>query len=165
MQDPRFAETVILLVQYTSEGAMGVIINRPLDVKLSRALPGFEGFKKKNDLLYWGGPVGYEEVAVLFTSPEQPEDSFHVFGDVYYSASVAIIEEMANSRNRSRKYRVYAGYAGWAPGQLEFEVLSGDWHVFQATTETIFEKKSSDIWKDLIIFDSGEQVFLIPEKP
>jgi len=155
MQDPRFAETVVLLVQYTSEGALGVIINRPLDVKLSRALPGFEGFKKKDDLLYWGGPVGYQEVAVLFTSPKQPEDSFHVFGDVYYSASVAIIEEMANSRKRSRTYRVYAGYAGWAPGQLEFEVLNGDWHIFQANTETIFEKESSDIWKDLIIFDSS----------
>lgn len=165
MQDPRFAETVILLIQYDSDGAMGVIINRPFDVSLSRALPEFEGFRNKSDLLFWGGPVAFQQVSVLFTSSVMPENSFHVFGDIYYSASSDILEEMANSEDRSRKFRVYAGYAGWAFGQLDYELLRGDWHIFQANTETIFDKNSSDIWNDLIIFDSGEQVFLFPVRP
>ena len=149
IKDPRFAETVILLVDYSSEGAMGLIINRPTEVRLSAAFPAIEGLKQRKDTIYIGGPVGVERMFLLIRSAGATEESLRVFDDVSISSSEKVLRQMA-AGNSVRKFRVYAGYAGWSPQQLDQEVMRGDWHVLDADSGTIFDKRSSDIWPELI---------------
>lgn len=150
MRDPRFAEAVLLLVEYGTQGAMGLIINRPTDVKLSLAFPKIGGLKQSKDIIYVGGPVNPDRMFLLIRSKAVPDDSLHVFEDIYVSSSEKALRQMIGSANAGKRFHVYAGYAGWSPRQLDHEVMRGDWHIVQADARTIFDKKSSEIWPELI---------------
>ena len=150
IKDPRFAEAVIFLVDYSTGGAMGLVINRPSHAKLSGAFPDLEGLKKRTDLLYIGGPVRIDQMFMLVRSSRKPDDSRHVFSDVYVSGNRTLLLKMIDKGESGKRLRVFAGYAGWAPGQLDREVALGGWYVMPADAETIFEKEPSHIWTELI---------------
>jgi putative transcriptional regulator len=150
MGDPRFAETVIFLVNYSSEGAMGLVINRPTSAKLSGAFPEMEKLKKRTDVIYVGGPVRVEQMFMLVRASGKPEDSRHVFADVYVSGSRALLRRLVDQGESGKKFRVFAGHAGWSPGQLDREVAMGGWYVVAADADTIFEKDSFRVWPELI---------------
>jgi putative transcriptional regulator len=156
--DPRFSQTVILIVSYSPNGAMGLIINHPTNVELSSVLPDIKGAKGRKDRLYIGGPVGMDEMFLLIRTSGQLEESLHVFGNVYMSMSRNILERMIEKGQRGEDLRIYVGYAGWAPGQLEGEVARGDWHVVDADAGTIFEREPSGIWPELIKRASAQWV-------
>jgi putative transcriptional regulator len=148
--DPNFYQTVILILRYGQDGAAGLVINRPLKVKLSNVMPEIEELAQRKENLFLGGPVEPGKILLLLKSAAKPEDSIPVFGDVYVSSSRKELKRLIKSTNKSEKFRIYAGYAGWAPGQLESECSRGDWHVLKADAETVFEKKSLEIWQELI---------------
>ena len=158
MQDPRFAETVILLVEYSSKGATGLIVNRPTEVKLSSALPDVKGLEHKEDFVYIGGPVSQGQMLMLIQSKGKPEESQHVFQDIYVSGSQKVLEGMTGKTDTGRRFRVYAGYSGWAPQQLDREMGRGDWHILEADVKTIFDKESPQIWPELIRRGSAQWV-------
>jgi putative transcriptional regulator len=158
IMDPRFSRAVILLVSYSPNGAMGLTINHPTNVELSSVLPEIKGARGRKDTLYFGGPVGMDEMFLLIRTGGQPEESLHVFGNVYMSMSRKILERMVEKERGGENLRIYVGYAGWAPGQLEREVSKGDWHVLDADARTIFDKKPAGIWPELINRASGQWV-------
>lgn len=149
MADPSFSETVILLIDHGPHGAVGVIINRPTEKRLSEIFPEIKGLKQRKDLVYLGGPVGMTQMLMLIQSPEKPEETGHVIGDIYVGTGRQVLDRTV-SDERGLKFRVYAGYSGWAPGQLEREVMRGDWHILRADSDTVFGRKSSEIWPELI---------------
>ncbi len=148
MQDPRFSETVIILLRYGWQGAVGLIINRPTKVGITKALPGVP--EQHAEPVYFGGPVGMHEMRMLFKSASQPGDASHVFEDVYLSTSTDLGRRLVDGEVAVEGYRVYAGYAGWAARQLDKEVLRGGWHVMDGDADAIFNKKSSGIWSEFI---------------
>ncbi len=148
--DPRFRETVVLLVSYGAGGATGVIINRPTEVRLVDLLPSVQGLKDRADVVYYGGPLDGHRMLMLIRSREKPEESGRVFGDVYFSSSKNTLESMLNAHKTAKQLRVYAGYAGWIPRQLDGEVSRGDWLIVRADARSIFEKKPSEVWPELI---------------
>jgi len=148
--DPRFQETVVLLIGYGDDGASGVIINRPTEVRLVDLLPSVKGLKDRADVVYYGGPVEGHRMLMLIRSGEKPEGSGSVFGDVYFSSSKNTLESMLKARKTANKLRVYAGYAGWMPQQLDREVSRGDWFIVSADARSIFEKKPSEVWPELM---------------
>ncbi len=150
LRDPNFAETVILLIDYGLHGASGLVINRPTELRLYMVLPEIKGVQKRTDIIYIGGPVARNHLLLLIRSANQPEKSHPVLGDIHVSTSRAVLQTMIDDAKEGERFRVYAGYAGWAPGQLDREVLRGDWHIFQADAETIFDKKPLEIWPELI---------------
>ncbi len=156
--DPRFQETVVLLIRYDRNGAAGLIINRPIKMSLSDAFPDSQIFKKRKETVYFGGPVELDRLLFLIRSPGRPEESAHVLGSVYVSSSRLVLDRLIGKPKTGEHVRVYAGYAGWAAGQLEAEVARGDWHVVQADANTIFERKSDKIWPELIRRGSELQV-------
>lgn len=156
LRDPNFSESVVLLIEYGRQGAMGVIINRPTNVRLSTVLPDVPGLQQRADTLHIGGPVAIGQLLFLIRSDNQPEDSRHIFQDVYVSASLAVLQETIDEGKG--RFRVYAGRAGWAPGQLDGELSRGDWHILSADGETIFDKAPSEIWPELIRLISGQWV-------
>jgi putative transcriptional regulator len=156
--DPRFRETVVLLISYDSRGAAGLIINRPTEVPLADMLPDVAGIKKRSDIVYYGGPVDGHRMLMLIRSGDKPVESTQVLDRVYLSSSRDLLERMTGARKNAGQFRVYAGYAGWAPGQLDAELSRGDWHILRADANTIFDRKSDEVWPELIRKGSAIQV-------
>ena len=149
LKEPRFMETVVLLIHHDSDGTMGLIINVPTTIKLSDLVPGIKEQPGKEHFTYIGGPVGMNQVLLLLRSRNKPEGCQWIFDDVYMSASRSVFEQLIKKPSGEMTFRAYAGYAGWGAGQLEREVQNGDWQIAGADAETIFEKPSSEIWKYL----------------
>ncbi len=150
LMDPNFRETVVLLIRYGPDGAIGLVINRPVELKLSTVLPDIKELDRSKETLYLGGPVEPARVLLLVRSAKPPEASMPVFGDVFLSSSQEVLQGLIKKPVKEERFRIYAGYAGWAPKQLESEFDRGHWHVLNADTETLFDKKSSEIWQELI---------------
>jgi putative transcriptional regulator len=155
--DPRFSETVILLLKHDQSGSMGLIINRPTEVRLSSLFPEITGLQKRTDTIFVGGPVGRNEIFMLIRSRGIPEGSLYVMKETYVSTSMTVLKGIANDSKAKEKFRLYDGYAGWGSGQLEQEVMRGDWRVLEADAETVFERDSEKIWPELILRSSAIQ--------
>ena len=149
--DPRFSQSVILLTQHSPQGAMGVIINRPTEHRLSDLLPEVEALEGQSDRLFFGGPVGVNAIVVLLQSAEEVEleHTERVFGDVYFSGNPEAFAYILGREKEDEAIRGYAGYAGWGPGQLEGEIARGDWSILGADAATVFEKEPSTVWQEL----------------
>jgi putative transcriptional regulator len=156
--DPRFRETVILLIDHNGNGTVGLIINRPTAVRLARLLPGIKALQKRPDTAFIGGPVGMEQFFMLIRSTVPPDESVQVLHDAYVSTSRSVLERAVGGAKRGEKFRLYAGYSGWAAGQLERELSRGDWRILQADTGTIFDRDPEKIWQDLSRWNSGIRV-------
>jgi putative transcriptional regulator len=149
--DPNFAQSVILLVQYSDEqGAMGLIINRRTEVPLSRVLQELKEAKSRTDPVYVGGPVELESVLALLRSSSKPGDAKSVFGDVYLMSSKELLQKTLASSVDANAFHVYLGYAGWSHGQLEHEVELGAWHIMPAISDEVFHSDPESVWPRLI---------------
>jgi putative transcriptional regulator len=154
MRDPRFRETVVLVVDYGRGGAAGLIINRPLDVRLAELIPDLPMLGKRQDKAFYGGPVEGYKMFLLIHSTETVEESSKVLPGVHVSTSRAVLKRMIAGK-RGTPFRAYAGYAGWASGQLEAEIARGDWHVMKAEARMIFEADPAKLWPELIRLSSA----------
>jgi putative transcriptional regulator len=151
---------VVLLLDYAPGGAMGLIINRPSEVKLSTLLPEMEELQQRGDRVYFGGPVAINQMLMLIRSATQPDDSRRILEDTFVSASPKVLEQMVEDAGKGEEFRVYAGYAGWGPGQLDGEVVRGDWFVMSADSRTVFDKAPAEMWPELIRRFSAQWVKL-----
>ncbi len=161
IEDPRFQETVILLLRHDQDGAMGLVINLPTGVSVSSAFPKIRELRKRTDKVFIGGPVAGNQLFLLIRTDKAPEGSFHVFRHTYLSSSLTVLRHIARDRKSRRSFRVFAGYAGWAGGQLEREVARGSWYVLDADEKLIFDKDPSDLWQRMIGRSSGIMVQLL----
>ncbi|MGD9080084.1 MAG: YqgE/AlgH family protein [Desulfobacterales bacterium] len=150
LQDPNFRETVVLLIEYGLEGAMGLVINRPSAVKLATVFPDIEELKQRKDTIYVGGPVAVNQMLLLIRSSKMPEDATAVVPDVYISSSWKVLEGLIKKTTKDEGFRLFAGYAGWAPSQLDVERTRGDWYVVKADADSIFSQNPSELWQELI---------------
>ncbi len=149
LTDSVFSETVILLIEYGKDGAMGLIINRPTKVLVSKLFPEVKELKKRSDRAYIGGPVEMYKVFLLLNSSKNPPGrSLHIFDGVYISPDMRTLRKMASEQNS--KFRIYAGYAGWTSGQLEAEISRGDWYILAADEKAIFDMPAQEVWPSLI---------------
>lgn len=160
--DPNFSQTVVLLIEHGPQGALGVIVNRPTEMRLSLLLPEIEDLEERTDTLHFGGPVARGHILVLLRAEGEPEEARHVFADVYASASRELLEGLLGRGEPADRVRVFAGHAGWAPGQLEAEVARDDWLVLQADPETVFAPEPAEVWPRLI---QRETDLLAEERP
>lgn len=149
LRDPNFRETVVLVTQPRRGGPFGVIINRPLNHRLSEIFPEIEALKSKKDVVHFGGPVARQGLVFLVRASQPPLRATHVLKDVYIIADPGEVDELLKRSNPTRGLRVYAGHSGWAPGQLQNEIALGGWHVLPADAETVFEKDAATIWPEL----------------
>lgn len=148
--DPRFRESVVLITQHNERGTAGVIVNRPTSLTLASAFPHNPVLKDRPERLYFGGPVSFEDILFLIRSSEKPRRSGHVFEDVYLSADFELLDEAIAKGDLAGRVRVFAGYAGWAPGQLRAEIARGDWYTVKADVKTLFRAEPGSVWRELI---------------
>lgn len=150
LPDPNFRETVVLVTHPREGPPWGVIINRPLGLRLSEVFTEYETLKKRKDVLFFGGPVGRGGLVFLVRLPKPPPRAVPVLRDVHFISDIETIEGLLQRREPTRGLRVYTGYAGWGPGQLQGEIQRGGWHVLPADAATVFDKDPAEIWPELI---------------
>jgi len=156
LQDPNFSRTVILMLSHEAGGAMGVIINRPSEVRLTEAVPALEDVREREDRLYFGGPVALNLMIVLLRSTREPAESRRVFEDVYVTGSLTALKAALARKGKAERVRAFVGHAGWAPGQLENEIARGDWRVVDADPGLIFDTPPRNVWPALNKRTGGE---------
>lgn len=150
LMDPNFRQTVVLLCVYGPEGTLGLIVNRPTDVLLSEALPKIPALQGKSYVLFSGGPVQPNGVLVLFRVNKEPANTRRVMEGVYLGDNMETLERIITQPNPNESFRAYAGYAGWAPGQLEFEMALGSWATVPADPGSIFDKDPARLWPEML---------------
>lgn len=150
MNDPVFSRSVVIIIDYSAHGVTGLIINRPTKIGLAAALTDLKGIRDSGDPLYFGGPVNLSGVTMLVRAPEQPQESVRVTGDVYFSASPGAFRRLFDDDGSPKAYRVFAGFAGWAPEQFAWELSNGGWMVMDADPDVIFDGDPRGLWPRLI---------------
>ena len=148
LPDPNFRDTVVLLVQYSREGAAGLVINRPSEIPLSRALPGVPVIAGVGATAFIGGPVSQQ--AVLALSRGACDACLVVGRDVYLVNTADALKERLAKGADVRQLRVYLGYAGWGAGQLDAETRQGSWHVLDGEAPVVFDPNPETLWRRVI---------------
>jgi putative transcriptional regulator len=149
LADPNFSRTVVLVTQVEDGGTVGVILNRPTVLKLTDFLS--EEFETRNytDRIYFGGPVMRQVLVVLFRAQQKPAaPAFHVLRNVYLTMHPDNITALL--ADKAARYRVYAGFSGWAPNQLESEFMRDGWYFLPADEATLFRKDTEGMWDELL---------------
>ena len=143
-----FHRTVILVCQHDEEGAFGLILNRSTTNKIGDALVAKIPETLKAEPLYLGGPVQPTGLSYLHTDIFIPQGN--VMENLDLGHSLDALVELGDSYSQTQKIRVFAGYAGWSPGQLEEEMRREAWLTHPATLDLIFESEQSALWQTIL---------------
>jgi putative transcriptional regulator len=148
LNGPTFAHAVVLIVHHDDSGAMGLIVNRPTRLLAAEALPQLPLLAAYPGRLYLGGPVNQERVWALLRTDTPPHTAVEIFAGVYLTS---LTEALASEApGDASTMRLYVGYAGWGPGQLEGEMALGSWHVAPASAAAVFSTDPADLWRQLV---------------
>jgi putative transcriptional regulator len=153
MGDPRFYQTVIMLVRHDRTGAMGIVVNRPLQERPLAAV--LEALGERADAaagnvrIFAGGPVQPELGFVLHSAEYRRADTLDIDGHVAMTSSREILRDIAANRGPKQSLVAF-GYAGWAPGQLEGELKQGVWFTAPADAKLIFEEERERVWESAV---------------
>jgi putative transcriptional regulator len=150
LRDPNFFRTVVLLVRYGPKGAMGLIINRQMKLPISRLFDDLKEAEGRTDPVFEGGPVARTGAVGLLRAPRKPNEAEAVLGDIHLVSTRKLLEETLVAGTKSDAFRVYLGYSGWAPGQLEAEVEIGTWYIFGGDAGMVFDPDPQSVWERLI---------------
>lgn len=156
--DPNFRRTVVLITEHSEEGAMGVILNRPSGMSVADAAPDLEAMVDAETPIFAGGPVQPTAGLVLARVAEVGDP---IFEDVLL---VPDLNELADVIDGADHTRVFAGYAGWGPGQLEAEMERDDWITEPARPEDVFTVDPEGLWM-AVLERKGGQYALVARMP
>jgi putative transcriptional regulator len=141
---------VILVVKYDEEGTLGLILNRRSDVAISKLLDDWKEAKGHNEPIFVGGPVEEGTLLALVRSRAKSEEAGAILRDVHLVSDRGQLQRMLQPAVGADKFRLYAGYAGWAPEQLEEEVDAGAWHIFPGDANVVFDPDPDSLWTRMI---------------
>ncbi len=147
--DPNFAGAIILLIQHGEEGALGVVLNRPTPVDVAEVLPTWEPYATGPGVLFQGGPVGLNNALALASVPGRGEP----LGWQRVSAGLGLVDLDAPPEvvvGELSAMRIFAGYAGWGPGQIEDEIDEGAWFVVDAEPGDVFGEDPDGLWRAVL---------------
>ena len=149
LDDLNFHQSVLLIIEHGMAGTVGVILNRPTEVLLSDVLPDLPILKQTTHRLFDGGPVGQTQLVLLFRLMGPYPDARLIFNEIYLGTP-RVLERLIVQPKPTETFRAFAGFAGWAPGQLEHEMREGAWGVLPKNSFDIFDKDPATLWPDAI---------------
>jgi putative transcriptional regulator len=159
--DPNFRRTVVLVAEHDDDGTMGVILNRPSGMSVGDAAPELEALVGPEAPIFAGGPVQPTAGVVLAEVAEVGEP---IFDDVILLPDLAELADVIDGAGRTR---VFAGYAGWGPGQLEDELGRDDWIVEPARPDDVFSEEPDALWAAILLRKGGQYALVarMPDDP
>ncbi len=146
MADPRFQQTVILLIRHDPGGTVGLIVNQPALADANLFLPNLP---EQFDGIFLGGPVSRLRPTVLLRAEAPPEGSLRVLENTYVIGLEQTLRHLTKQEQSAARFRIYLGYAGWTSWQLARELARGDWQVVPADEKALFEDDPTRLWKRL----------------
>jgi putative transcriptional regulator len=152
VMDPNFRRAVVLVGVHSAEGAMGVVLNRPSHATIAEAVPQLEQALGEEEPIFVGGPVQPDSIVFLAEFLDPSPAGLLVLGRIGFPSPDTEIEELAEATARRR---VFAGYAGWSPGQLDAEFDQGDWIAQPALPEDVFTEVPTELWSRVLTRKGG----------
>lgn len=164
LMEPNFHRTVVLVAEHDEEGALGLVLNRPLETEVAEAAPELALLASDGDLLYSGGPVQPSGAVVLADFVDRDAAGLLVLGSIGLPASEQEPDALAEAVTRAR---VFAGHSGWGPGQLDAELEADGWIVGPAEPDDVFAEDAPALWATVLARMGGEYTLLarMPEDP
>jgi putative transcriptional regulator len=169
LREPNFARSVVLMLEHSDEGALGIVLNRPTDVRVADALPDWADVCAAPACLFIGGPVQPDAVIAVgrIAAPAATREPVPVpdgFTELYDGLGTVDLDATSAA---FASVRVFVGYAGWAPGQLEGELAGGGWIVVDRTDGDVDGPSPSDLWRHVLRRQPGRTAIfaLAPDDP
>lgn len=164
--DPNFDRTVIFMVEHSEEGALGLVLNRPTDLEVAEALPSWRSLVTEPAVLHVGGPVEAQSGWCL----ARVRPGAEVAGFVPVLGSLGLLElapEPGDLSEHVMAARIYAGYSGWGPEQLEQELADDTWIVLDADPADPFLPDGDHLWQHILARQGGSlaRLSLFPPDP
>ena len=150
LQDPNFADTVVLLLDVTEEGALGVVLNRPSQVLVADVLEPWCDVVAEPEVLFRGGPVGTDGALAVASlrDPQDPPVGWRPVAGLLGMVDLDTPPELVDGTLSAM--RVFAGYAGWGAGQLDGEIEEGSWYVVSAEAGDAFRGDPAGLRRDVM---------------
>jgi putative transcriptional regulator len=152
LPDPNFSRTVVLICEHSDEGALGLVLNRPGELIVGVAATELGPLAGEDAIVDVGGPVQPDALLVLAEFDDTADAGMHVIGPVGIMGDGHTIGELVETTGR---VRVFAGYAGWGPGQLDAELERSDWFVAPADIDDIFDTDAELLWQRVLARKGG----------
>ncbi len=149
--DPNFQRTVVLIVEHSPEGALGLVLNRASESTVGDVVPELEGLVDADSRVFLGGPVQPSGLIVLGRFEEPGESALLSFEDV----GILRTDRSPEDQPSLLEARSFAGHSGWGPGQLDYEVERGDWILEPATLQDAFSQDPEQLWSDVLARKGG----------
>lgn len=158
LPDPNFTRTVVLVLDHDDSGALGVVLNRPTELDLAGPLPAWRALAAEPAVVFAGGPVSPETAIGLARGCGPAGPGFApVLGPI---GTVDLAVEPLALGADVDQVRVYAGYAGWGPGQLDGEVEQGSWVVVEARPDDVLSSRPEELWEAVLRRQGGTVAWL-----
>jgi putative transcriptional regulator len=154
--DPNFMRTTVFIAEHSPDGAVGVVLNRPSDTDVAGVLPAWGGAVTSPAVVFVGGPVQQEGALALarIGGLPLPDNGFQPVVDGFGVVDLETDSELLTPHLAGM--RVYAGYAGWGPGQLDAEVSEGAWYVVDGAPDDVFCSRPEVLWRDVLRRQGGD---------
>jgi putative transcriptional regulator len=148
LPDTFFNRSIVYLTDHTPQGSVGFILNKKIDLKVSSAITGFEGWDEN---LNMGGPVAPDTLHYIHNLGNLIPKSVHVQDNIFWGGDIDIIRELIKTGEiKSSQIRFFLGYSGWSPGQLERELKENSWVIAKVKSEIIMNNRGEDTWKRVL---------------
>ena len=149
MPDENFRRTVVLVCEHNHEnGTVGLILNKPINLRLTEIMEDFPPFKGK---VFLGGPVGTDTLQFLHALGDQVDGSVQLAENLYWGGDFEQVKQlMRNETIKPDDIRFYLGYSGWTPGQLQGELKENAWIITQASNKQIFQTPYESLWREVM---------------
>lgn len=144
--DPNFRRTVVLVGEHSDDGALGLVLNRASDTTVGEAVPELTVLVEGSDQVYVGGPVQPSAIVILADFVEPDRAGSVVFESIGFLPAETDPDELGELG----RARVFAGYAGWGPGQLDGELEEGSWIVEPAIPDDVFTLEPDELWSEVL---------------
>lgn len=156
LTDPNFARSVILLLEHSLEGAVGLVLNRPSETLVAEVLPDWSGQLAPPPVVFVGGPVSPDGAICLGRSPANIPVAAGLW--TFFDGAVSTIDLIAGpgSAPAGGEVRVYAGYSGWGFEQLAAEIAIGSWYVVDGGVGDVFCADPDELWRGVLKRQSGQ---------
>lgn len=149
MYDENFRRTVVLICEHhPKNGTVGLILNKPVNLRLNDVVEGFPSFKEK---IFLGGPVGTDTLQFLHCMGNKIQNSLQLSDNLYWGGDFEQLKHlMLQGEVSSQQVRFFLGYSGWGEGQLESEMKENTWIVTAANSKHVFENDTETLWKNIM---------------
>jgi putative transcriptional regulator len=161
LSDPNFALSVVLLCEYSADGAFGLVLNRPTDTPAAEVVqldPPLAPGAQPGLRLWLGGPVEPQRGWILLAEAPADGESVEVADGLYLSTSPSVLRRLIETA--PLRSRVLTGYAGWGAGQLDAELAASAWLTADIDVDLVFDVAADDMWEEAIRRLGAEPGFL-----